>query len=219
MSEKSNIISIFDLDGTLSRKDTYLPYLLGFLARNPGRWIKAIALPFAVTMFYLKMRNNQWLKETFLNFVLGGEEIAAIEKWNSIYLRGLYKNGLRQDIVEILKARQREGDTIILCTASLDIYVPDIAEYLNIEHLTCTHAQWIGDKLTGKLKGDNCYGHEKLRRVKEYLHKNDLFGEIHVYTDHASDWPIIEYAHKRFAVYPTKKMRTIALKENIEIID
>jgi len=66
MNDNSKKISIFDLDGTLTKTDTYLPYLIGFLKRNPRRWLKAIILPFAVVMFYLKIRNNEWLKTIFL---------------------------------------------------------------------------------------------------------------------------------------------------------
>ena len=67
MNEISRKISIFDLDGTLTKSDTYLAYLVGFLKRNPKRWFKALILPFAVVMFYLKIRDNQWLKNYFFN--------------------------------------------------------------------------------------------------------------------------------------------------------
>jgi phosphatidylglycerophosphatase C len=219
MNENSKKISIFDLDGTLTKSDTYLPYLVGFLKRNPKRWLKASILPFATVMFYLKIHDNQWLKTIFLKVILGGETKDNILAWNKIFLDKLFTEGLREDIVTILKKRQNAGDIILLSTASLDIYVPDIQNWFSINHLICTNTLWQDDCLTGELDGNNCYGLEKLARVKSYMRKHNISGEVSVYSDHASDWPIMNYADKAYAVYPTKRMRIIALDNNIEIIE
>ena len=219
MNENSKKISIFDLDGTLTKSDTYLPYLVGFLKRNPKRWLKASILPFAAVMFYLKIHDNQWLKTIFLKVILGGETKDNILAWNKIFLDNLFTEGLREDIVTILKKRQNAGDIILLSTASLDIYVPDIQNWFSINHLICTNTLWQDDCLTGELDGNNCYGLEKLARVKSYMRKHNISGEVSVYSDHASDWPIMNYADKAYAVYPTKRMRIIALDNNIEIIE
>jgi len=219
MNENSKKISIFDLDGTLTKSDTYLPYLVGFLKRNPKRWLKASILPFAAVMFYLKIHDNQWLKTIFLKVILGGETKDNILAWNKIFLDNLFTEGLREDIVTILKKRQNAGDIILLSTASLDIYVPDIQNWFSINHLICTNTLWQDDCLTGELNGNNCYGLEKLARIKSYMRKHNISGEVSVYSDHASDWPIMNYADKAYAVYPTKRMRIIALDNNIEIIE
>jgi len=219
MNENSKKISIFDLDGTLTKSDTYLPYLVGFLKRNPKRWLKASILPFAAVMFYLKIHDNQWLKTIFLKVILGGETKDNILAWNKIFLDRLFTEGLREDIVTLLKKRQNAGDIILLSTASLDIYVPDIQNWFSINHLICTNTLWQDDCLTGELDGNNCYGLEKLARVKSYMRKHNISGEVSVYSDHASDWPIMNYADKAYAVYPTKRMRIIALDNNIEIIE
>jgi len=219
MNDNSKKISIFDLDGTLTKSDTYLPYLIGFLKRNPKRWLKAIVLPFAVVMFYLKMRNNQWLKTIFLSVVLGGETKESIMAWNKIFLDKLFAEGLREDIVAILRERQNAGDIVILCSASLDVYVPEIQNRFSIDHLACTNTLWHDGCLTGDLDGNNCYGLEKLVKVKGYMEEHNIWGEISMYSDHASDWPIMDYADKAYAVYPTDEMRTIALENNIEIVE
>jgi HAD superfamily hydrolase (TIGR01490 family) len=219
MNENSKKISIFDLDGTLTKSDTYLPYLIGFLKRNPKRWLKASILPFAVVMFYLKIHDNQWLKTIFLKIILGGETKKNILAWNKIFLDKLFTEGLREDIVTILKKKQNAGDIILLSTASLDIYVPDIQNWFSINHLICTNTLWQDDCLTGELDGNNCYGLEKLARVKSYMRKHNISGEVSVYSDHASDWPIMNYADKAYAVYPTDKMRILALENNVEIVE
>ena len=161
MNENSRKISIFDLDGTLTKSDTYLAYLIGFLKRNPKRWFKALILPFAVVIFYLKIRDNQWLKTIFLTIILGGETKNNILAWNKIFLDKLFTKGLREDIVTILKERQNSGDIVLLSTASLDIYVTDIQNRFSINHLICTNVLWKDGCLTGDLDG------KKLLRPRE----------------------------------------------------
>ena len=218
MNEKRKNISIFDLDGTLTKTDTYLPYLIGFLKCNPKRWLKAGILPLAAVMFYLKMRNNQWLKTIFLRVVLGGETKESIANWNKIFLDRLFADGLRDDIVALLKKRQDAGDIVLLCTASLDIYVPEIQNRLGIDHLVCTKTMWQDGHLIGQLDGNNCYGLEKVTRLKAYMEEHDISGKISMYSDHASDLPLLDYAHKGYAVYPTGEMRKIALMNGVEIV-
>lgn len=212
-------ISIFDLDGTLSIGDTYLPYLLGYLIRRPDRWLRAAVLPFAVLLFGLRMRNNQWLKEVFLTQIFSGVDAESIASWNQIFLDRLLRTGLRTDVIEILRIRQEAGDVVILSTASLELYVEDLASRLGIQHIICTRIEWDGAKPTGKLDGMNCYGSEKISRVKNYLEANNIYGEVHAYSDHSSDWPLLEFADKAYAVYPTTKLTRIAILNGINIIN
>ena len=126
---------------------------------------------------------------------------------------------MRRDILDLLMERQKAGDIVIIATASLDIYVNDVANALNINHVICTGTQSVNNILTGKLSQKNCYGLEKLIRVKQYLEENNLVGEIHAYSDHSSDLPLLGFANIAFAVYPTPKLRILAQQANIQIID
>ena len=216
---KTPIISIFDLDGTLTKKDTYLIYLMGYILRHPSKLITCFQLPFALLLFFLNVRNNQWLKEKFLTVVLGGERVGKLSLWTEQFLKKILQKGLHLKITDILQQRLKAGDIIVLATASLDLYVTRFAELLNIRHVICTGVKWNGDVLTGQLNGPNCYGQEKLERVKEYLSKKKLHGEIHTYTDHHSDIPLLRYSTKQYAVFPTKKLRQIAVCDNYTIVD
>ena len=62
---------LFDLDGTITRRDTYLAYLLGFLARHPERLLRAAPLSLAALRYLIGERDNTWLKTTFLRAILG----------------------------------------------------------------------------------------------------------------------------------------------------
>jgi len=87
-------IALFDLDGTITRRDTYLAYLLGFLGRHPERWPRAGALPLAVVSHLAGWRSNTWLKTTFLRAVLGGVPRRRLEAWSNSFLDGVLSVGL-----------------------------------------------------------------------------------------------------------------------------
>ena len=65
-------VEVFDLDGTITKKDTFVPYLIYVLLRRPTRWITTPLLAMGVVMFKLTVRDNTWLKSFFLYHVLGG---------------------------------------------------------------------------------------------------------------------------------------------------
>ena len=85
MTERPSLV-VFDLDHTLSRRDTFLQYLGGFLLRNPARILRCIGLPFAVAKFYLGLIDNRQMKESFLSAVLGGIHRQEVEAWTKRYV-------------------------------------------------------------------------------------------------------------------------------------
>jgi len=62
---------------------------------------------------------------------------------------------------------KRNGDVLVLMSASPDFYVPAIARHLGFNEVTCTGVRWNGDRLDGRLTTENCRGMEKVRRFGE----------------------------------------------------
>ena len=59
-------VAIFDLDNTITYKDTYLAFLFKLLRDHPLRLFNCVKLPVAVLLYKTGRRDNSWLKETFL---------------------------------------------------------------------------------------------------------------------------------------------------------
>jgi phosphoserine phosphatase len=73
--------------------------------------------------------------------------------------------------------------------------------------------------LLGKIKGENCYGENKLARLTEYV--GDQRHQLHLigYTDHHSDVPFLEWVDQAVAINPTHKLHKIALQQDFAIED
>ena len=76
-----------------------------------------------------------------------------------------------------------------------------------------------GGRLTGRIIGRNCYGPEKLRRIRETLGRDNGHWNVIVYTDHHSDLPLLEWADSPRVVNPSSKLRRVAVERGYQILD
>jgi HAD superfamily hydrolase (TIGR01490 family) len=186
-------LTIFDLDGTLTRHDTYIRYLFGYLVRHPWRFLLALHLPWFVLQFYLGRISNTVLKEKFLSACLGGLERPVLLRWTQTFLDELFANGFREEGLSTLDRHRKRGDVLVLLTASLDLYADDLGSRLGFHQVICTQVEWQGNKLSGRLSSPNRYGAEKVRCLQG-LKENYRGYSVIAYADHHSDISLLQLA-------------------------
>jgi phosphatidylglycerophosphatase C len=206
---------VFDLDGTLTRRDTYLLYVFGFLARHPWRIFRLLHLPWIVGMFYLGMLDNTQLKERFLRAFLRGTRRAELHQWTTVFVDKLLSCGMRREAMAMLEKHRQHGDLLVLLSASLDIYVEELGERLGFDQVICTAAHWEDDRLSGRLSSLNCHGEEKVHRLEE-LRKRCAGMKLVAYADHHSDIPLLRLADAGILVNGTRKAKHLAVQAGIE---
>ena len=213
-------VALFDLDGTITRRDTYLAYLLGFLARHPERWPRAAPLPFAVLWHLAGRRGNTWLKTAFLRAVLGGVPRSRLEAWTESFLNHVLSRGLRAGALGKIEHHRAAGHGLVLVTASLDFYAEPLGRRLGFDTILCTRAQYdSAGCLTGELDGGNCYGADKVVRVQRYLQQHAPGTPVICYCDHHSDLPLLQFADRAIAVNPTRGLRRTAERIGLPVED
>lgn len=116
-------IVVFDLDGTLIQEDSFVRFLLGFLRHRPIRIIKVLHLPLALIFHYIGLRDNTWLKTTFLKAFIGGLSRKEVEVFAEKFADRLVKKSLLPKAYERIRDHQEKKDLLVLATASPDIYV------------------------------------------------------------------------------------------------
>lgn len=212
----SNNIVIFDLDNTITKKDTYLAFLIFCLKRNPLRLFRCMFLPVAVLMFKLKLKDNSWLKKTFLGAIVGGTDRHKINLIVDEFLLDIKKQYYEEALNQI-NHHKEQGDYLVLASASYDFYVEKIGKDLGFDKIICTKSVWENDKLLGDINGFNCYGPNKLEQVKSALTDFINSKQTVAYSDHHSDKYLLEWANIGIAINPTIKLRTIAEQSGLEI--
>jgi phosphatidylglycerophosphatase C len=159
-------IAVFDLDGTLTRRDTLWPYLRGWARRHPRArfWPGTLA----AMARYPFDRDRGRLKADLIRAAMGGASREAIGAWTADYVAGLGEAELCPGALEQIARHAAAGDRLVLLSASVDLYVPDIGRRFGFHETICTALAWQGERLDGQLASANRRGDEK-RRCLESL--------------------------------------------------
>ncbi len=175
---------MFDLDGTITYRDTLLPYLAAAIGHRPRRALGLWRLPLLL-LRYARNRDRGDLKGALIAAVLGGSGRAEIEALTRAFVDGSRRHRLRPGALEAIARHRARGDRLVLLSASPDLYVPALGEALGFDETVCTQLLWRGATLDGRLAGANRRGEEK-RRVLEALRVRHP-GPVSAYGNAASD--------------------------------
>jgi len=186
------VVAAFDVDGTLTTRDCVTP----FLRRTAGSrlWTTLLRHPVALTGALVR-RDRDRLKELACS-ALRGEDAAELERVGRLFAGEVAATRLRDDTVARLRRHRDLGHTVLLASASLDVYLVPLGEVLAADGIVCTTLERGADgRLTGRLVGQNCRGAEKARRVREWLAASGLEeAELWAYGDSEGDTQLLQLA-------------------------
>lgn len=162
-------VAAFDFDGTLTRRDTLLP----FLARVCGRPAVARALAAhagALGSAMVGAGDRDRAKARVLSRLLAGRAVADLEPLVEGFAERVFVAGLRPQTVARARWHLDQGHHVIVVSASPELYVSRVAERLGVHAALATRLQVdAAGLLTGSLLGANVRGPEKARRLHEHL--------------------------------------------------
>jgi phosphatidylglycerophosphatase C len=204
-------VAAFDLDGTLSKRDTLLPFLRGL--RGDLALVKAVvAIGGPLTAALVRNANSRRgeLKDQLLTQLLDGMIAGDIHVAGQRYAHHVVaSNRLRPSIYGEWERHRVAGHDLLIISASLEIYVNPLAHLLGGEAGLGTRLDVRPDgTLTGHIDGANCRGEEKVRRLEAWLAATAPEGsdpddvEIFAYGDSSGDGALL-----RRADHPTKVSR------------
>jgi phosphatidylglycerophosphatase C len=212
---RSGVLVLFDLDGTLSRQNTFLSYLAQAVLRRPSRLRRLPLLLVDVVLHRSGSIDDANLKERFLTALLGGLRKSDLEPWTSRFVESMVRTGLLIDGVRRLEQHRADGHEVAMLTASPDLYVEPLASALGIRHVLCSRTKWEESRFTGRLAGANCKGEEKvkcLELLKEQLRPSTVIA----YADDFSDLPLLRAVDRPVLVNPRRRTRAVARHIPIE---
>jgi len=209
---------VFDLDGTVSRHDTLLAYLTGFLRHHPQAMVRVPEVLPALTSFALGRADRGALKSAAIRAVLGGRTRAELDTWTDEFLSTLIPVGLHRDALAALEQHHRAGDHLVLLSASPDLYVPAIGRALGFAQTVCTGIEWDGERLTGRLTTPNRRGAEKARCLAALRHEHPGL-EVVAYGNAAGDLEHLALADRGTLVNGSAVARRAAARLDIACVN
>lgn len=209
-------VALFDLDGTLTWRDTLLPFLSGFVRRRPHRALGLWRLPLAL-LRYWQERDRGALKSSVIQMLMRGETRDVVDAWARTFVADMKpKRRFRPVALAVLETHRAAGDHLVLMSASPDLYVSLIGELLGFERTLCTEIEWRGDRLDGRLKTPNCRAEEKLhclQRLREQYRNLPVIA----YGNSASDLDHLREADRALLVNGDDAARRLAARWNIAV--
>jgi phosphatidylglycerophosphatase C len=164
-------VAAFDVDGTLTTADCVVP----FLRRTVGTSVlvrRMLRSPVGLAGATLR-RDRDAFKAASAAATFRGLPIDAVEADAALFAREIYERRLRDEVVQSLRGHLEAGDTVVLVSASFEVYLRPLAELLGVDDVLAVRLE-VDDNgvLTGRLDGPNCRGGEKVVRLHEWLDHN-----------------------------------------------
>lgn len=167
------VVAAFDVDGTLTRGDSLLPFLASVV--GPSRL--AIALCRATVRVAARpwSAGRESAKSALITAVLSGRPRDELVDHGSRFARSLLDRRPLPDGIEALRAHQRAGHLTVLISASPDLYVAPLGVLLGADATLATRLAFDEhDAATGRLAGPNLRGNNKIEALRTWMRSRDL---------------------------------------------
>jgi len=211
-------VIIYDLDRTLTRRDTYLPFLFACLrAFGPRDW-SICFFPYYALLYLMGRISNGRFKQLLLTGGLAGISLEQLKPVVHMFVSNVLVKRMNVDVVNVLQRHLKKNHRVILATASLDLYVLEMARRLGIEEVVCSRAEVERGSITGRLVGNNCHGNEKLQRLEQIVSREEL-NNAKFYTDHHSDFPVLSKVRHGILVRPSIVSRLALRRTGYHVFD
>lgn len=192
MSKK---IVFFDFDGTITTDDSLLKFIR-FVVGDRRFLLGLVVLSPMLVLYKLKLIPNYKAKQYMLSWFFKGMSKDAFLKVANEYSLVHIDKILRPKAIEKINWHKNQGHKVVVVSASIECWLRPWCEKNGLE-LIATKLEIKDDIVTGKLLSKNCYGVEKVNRIKEIYNLKD-FEYIYSYGDSSGDKEMLSIANESF---------------------
>jgi phosphatidylglycerophosphatase C len=197
--DSAQTLAVFDLDGTLIRGDSFLPFVIGY-ARARRRLRPLVTLPFWLSLYAIRFVPDHRAKERVLVSFFRGECAGGVSAYANKFAESWIRPRLRETVLARLTNHLSAGHRVVLLSASPDLCVEAVGHALGIGEVLCTRTRRTPTACEGTLDGPNCKGEQKLARLRAHLGMDAWCGQSFAYGDSSSDLPVLRWATHGFLV-------------------
>ena len=193
MSASTTTVAAFDVDGTLTTVDTFLPFVRTVAGPVRSLLTAAGAAPLAAGVAVGRVSRDR-LKARVVAGVFRGAPAERIDEQGRAHAERIRQRWLRPDTVARLRWHQAQGHRTILVSASLRPYLDPLGDWLGVDAVLCTDLGVGADgRLDGAVLGGNCRGPAKAERLLAHLGARP--DELWAYGDSEGDRELLALAH------------------------
>ena len=188
-------LALFDFDGTITASDTFTPFLR-FAVRRRRVLAGAVLLAPLSIAYHCRMVPACRARPIAARFGFRGEDASFVRELGLRYATQVLPDCTRGAALDRIAWHQQQGDLVVVVSASLDVYLQPWCDSVGVACI-CTTLEEEDGRLTGRYRGGDCSGEEKVRRIAG-CYELSRFRTIYAYGDTAEDRAMLEMAHRRY---------------------
>ena len=201
------IAALFDYDGTLIRGDSTLLLLWFTIRRYPRALGTLLSLTVALLPFLAGRKSRDEIKVLSLG-ALRHVPPGRREDFFHDFCRRRLESRLLPGAADRLGWHRQQGHLLVIVSASVDLYLNEVARSLEMDHLVCSRATLDP---APALLGPNCRGEEKVRRVRQAPFSGTIrWEESWAYGDSLADQSLLQLCGHPVAVRPSRALYRLA---------
>jgi len=191
-------VALFDFDGTLTHRDTLLPFLRYCLGTVAFGKVLISQAPWLLG-FRAGILSNHVVKQRLLIACFKDWRLENLETLGEAYARCTLPQFILPGREAILRWHLSQGHRCYLVSASLGLYLRPWSKSFGFEGVICSEMEVSFEGLiTGRLQGRNVFGPEKVVRIKQALRLDTPVVDF-AYGDSRGDLEMLSLA--KFAWY------------------
>jgi len=185
-------LAIFDVDFTLTKRETLIEFYKFMLIKNPKLIIHMPRILFTAILYVCKVIPLKRTKECFVSFIDGIKEEDMKLSVKDFYEERLSKI-LYKDAINTIKKLKANGCKIYLISASAEFYLNELYNIKEVDKVIGTRFLRVEGIHRARIHGENCKGEEKVTRLMEEIKKDNIevdFQNSYMFSDSLSDLPL-----------------------------
>lgn len=187
-------LALFDFDHTITTTDTYSRFLRGIATAEQLAQVKWKIGPW-LAGYRLGLVSACAIRARVTRLAFAGRLAAEVDERGKRYCVEVLPKLLRPEMMQRIGRHQSQGDTVVVVSASLDVYLQPWCEQHGLA-LICNRLEANAGTLTGRYHQGDCGG-EKVQRIRA---RYDLgaYARIHAYGDSREDRGMLALAQQRW---------------------
>ncbi|TGG91377.1 HAD family hydrolase [Natronospirillum operosum] len=205
-------LAIFDLDNTLLAGDSDHAWGAFLVAQGV---VDRADYQRANDYFYARYQAGTLDIHEYVQFVVQPLQELGRNKREALreqFLQEVVSSMIAPGSAALLDRHRRQGDTLLIITATIDFITRPIADLLGVPSLLATQPEQDAEgQFTGRIDGVPAFREGKIKRLGDWLQdQDDTFPRRWFYSDSHNDLPLLEQVTDPVAVDPDPTLNQIA---------
>jgi putative phosphoserine phosphatase/1-acylglycerol-3-phosphate O-acyltransferase len=118
------------------------------------------------------------------------------------------------EVRAMIAAHEQQGHTVVIVSSATRYQIEPIARILGVEHILCTELELQDGRLTGRVRGEPCFGENKLLAARDFASKQRIkLFRSYFYANGIEDLSLLEAVGHPVTINPDGKLAAV-VREN-----